>query len=692
MLYCIKDLPGIQTISLFLVLCFTGIVGGAPSPASLNTAELMEMSLEELMQIEVVTASRSAEPLDEAPNVMYVITEEEIKKYGYHQLSDVLSRIPGFFHLFSQNTNQDLMSVRGVVLGENVKVAVMINGHRITNTNESNDLVWPVTLDNVERIEIIVGPGSVLHGSETLLGMVNLITKKMTGVEAVYTRGFSKTGDGIHGNYKSTSDSEAGTLMFGQEFSEERSYFVSATQAHRPEGFHTNYYDHWNDQGPLNQIARGSGFYMGNFAWDGWILQASSLIRRLNKQNNIPEFRSDHVNSFVIGHDLAVNDQGTLKLKYSVDDKRMVRNQGMFNAEIDLHKVEAAFESQHNEHFLQGGLQYNYGLADGTTNGVWAGGINGQINKNSMQTRALFFSDKYVLNDRWTLVGACRLDNSSIIQNDRVYISPRIAAILKAKADWVVKFMFNTATKYPEPLHSDQISRVKNINEGASSGAPWGLAKKPERLYTGEIQSIHYLGKSRLSFNVYYQELQDFIAWYSSSGSTGGGWTNIGDFSGIGAEFDLRTPLTETLSIWANGAYEDTDFDGRSGSAISLDDGARIPYQAPDGSMNQFPEVMLNTGIDYTINDLTVAASVRYFTDLAVLRSGSSSSNAVWDNIRNEYFVDLNFLYDVCSVFDLRFSVKNLLDNRNHLPRQREVGEYAPVGRYFELSGYMEFK
>ncbi len=145
------------------------------------------------MNIQVITASKHPEPLDLAPNVMYVYTKEDIHIYGFHSVMDVLTMTPGFqtFHKDLQYVAQ----VRGIAPNDNEKITLMVNGHSLNNLTEPDFLNGPINLDNVDKIEIIVGPGSVLYGSSTLAATINLITKIVDGAEVNLATGFSRATD-----------------------------------------------------------------------------------------------------------------------------------------------------------------------------------------------------------------------------------------------------------------------------------------------------------------------------------------------------------------------------------------------------------------------------------------------------------------------------------------------------------------
>ena len=96
---------------------------------------LTDMSLEQLMQIqvpEVETASKFEQKATEAPADATVITSDEIKKYGWRTLGDLLASVPGFYS--SYDRDYDYVGVSGVNLGDaNNRILLLVNGHRIND-------------------------------------------------------------------------------------------------------------------------------------------------------------------------------------------------------------------------------------------------------------------------------------------------------------------------------------------------------------------------------------------------------------------------------------------------------------------------------------------------------------------------------------------------------------------------------
>lgn len=145
---------------------------------STENVNLDEVSLTDLLDIQIESASKQLEPLSEAPVPMTVITADMIKNSGVRTLKDALILfVPGYTE--SEDRNETVFATRGIYATSQQKVLVMINGHRLNSRSYLTAVPnYGIALHNIERIEILRGPGSSLYGNVALSGVVNLITKK----------------------------------------------------------------------------------------------------------------------------------------------------------------------------------------------------------------------------------------------------------------------------------------------------------------------------------------------------------------------------------------------------------------------------------------------------------------------------------------------------------------------------------
>ncbi len=141
---------------------------------------LIELSLEQLLNVEVSTPSRQNQKSSAAPASISVITAEEIRTYGYRTLADVLNSVRGIY--MSHDHIYDYIGVRGFSRPGDFssRVLLMIDGYRV-NENVFDQSFYGqdflLDIDLIKRVEIIRGPSSSVYGSNALLGVVNVITR-----------------------------------------------------------------------------------------------------------------------------------------------------------------------------------------------------------------------------------------------------------------------------------------------------------------------------------------------------------------------------------------------------------------------------------------------------------------------------------------------------------------------------------
>ncbi|MES2850644.1 MAG: TonB-dependent receptor [Bacteroidota bacterium] len=168
-------------------------------------SKLINLSLEELMNINVVTATRTSQKITEAPATMNVITSKQIKERGYTQLEDALRDIPGIDFIHINGYVPTLIYFRGMYGAENLRALMMINGIPENNIIGSNDMAGPAySLHNVDKIEVIWGPASAVYGANAFGGVINIITKKGADIKGLqYQKGY--------GSFNTSTDN----LQFG---------------------------------------------------------------------------------------------------------------------------------------------------------------------------------------------------------------------------------------------------------------------------------------------------------------------------------------------------------------------------------------------------------------------------------------------------------------------------------------------
>lgn len=149
-------------------------------------ADLEQMSLEQLMNISVVGASKYEQKQQQVAAAVSIITRKDIRTYGWRTLNQALSSLPGIHPTYDYQ--YEYLGTRGFGLpGDfNSRILITINGNRINDATYDQGPTgrdFPLDIDLIERIEFIPGPGSAVYGQNAMLGVVNIVTRKGADVQ-----------------------------------------------------------------------------------------------------------------------------------------------------------------------------------------------------------------------------------------------------------------------------------------------------------------------------------------------------------------------------------------------------------------------------------------------------------------------------------------------------------------------------
>ena len=173
----------------------------APSQAAADQRldELASLSLEELLDVSVVTVTKTERKVGEAPAIVSVLTRRDLERWGYQSLAEALRHVVGFYivddHILP---NAGVRGVAGGLFGESSTIKVMIDGQSVAFRSTGGNWLGPelVPLSAVERIEIIRGPSSALYGADAFLAVVNVITRQGEDLSGGTLRGSAEFSDG----------------------------------------------------------------------------------------------------------------------------------------------------------------------------------------------------------------------------------------------------------------------------------------------------------------------------------------------------------------------------------------------------------------------------------------------------------------------------------------------------------------
>lgn len=148
---------------------------------------LFEMSIEELLDMEVTTVSKKSEKLINQPAAIYVITNEDIKRSGAKNIPDLLRTVPGV-QVAQINSNLWAVSIRGFNDTLANRLLVMVDGRSVYSQFFSG-VLWSnvdTLFEDIDRIEIVRGPGGAIWGANAVNGVINIITKSAEETEGAF--------------------------------------------------------------------------------------------------------------------------------------------------------------------------------------------------------------------------------------------------------------------------------------------------------------------------------------------------------------------------------------------------------------------------------------------------------------------------------------------------------------------------
>jgi iron complex outermembrane receptor protein len=176
---------------------------------------LTDMTLEELMNLEVTSVSKKTQNLSQAAAAVFVITQEDIRRAGATSIPEVLRMVPGV-QVARIDANKWAISVRGFNLRFANKLLVLMDG-RTLYTPSFSGVFWDVqdtVMEDIDRIEVIRGPGATLWGANAVNGVINIITK-----QAVDTQGALVSAGG------GSDERGFGLLRYGGDIGKGEAYY-----------------------------------------------------------------------------------------------------------------------------------------------------------------------------------------------------------------------------------------------------------------------------------------------------------------------------------------------------------------------------------------------------------------------------------------------------------------------------------
>lgn len=306
----------------------------APQPIAQGKRALSEMSLQELGDIEVTTTSKAPEQLWQTPAAVFVLTKDDIRRSGATTIPELLRLVPGV-EVARTDSNHWVVGIRGFGSIASKAVLVLIDGRNVYSPLFAGTY-WDVQdtlLQDIERIEVIRGPGGTIWGANAVSGVINIITKNSRDTQGWLATAGSGTLDqaaaGVR--YGGNNGRSLHYRLYGKTFSRSPLHHDGSPE-----------YDDWRQvRGGFRMDASRSS---NTFTFQGDIYKGDSGERAALHFINPPETRLVFGNNDLAGGNVrarwqrALSEVSDLQLQFYYD--RSSRNRLQFSEALNTYDID----------------------------------------------------------------------------------------------------------------------------------------------------------------------------------------------------------------------------------------------------------------------------------------------------------------------------------------------------------------
>ncbi|MFT5162578.1 MAG: outer membrane receptor for ferrienterochelin and colicins [Alteromonadaceae bacterium] len=674
--------------------------------------DIYSLSIEQLIDMRIEGASGFEEKASEAPTPVTIITEQMINNAGVSSIRDLLTLyVPSFTQV--QDQNEYNVAIRGIYTSSQQKFLVLLNNHRLNSRAYS--MANPdhaISLEKVQRIEIIRGPGSSVYGNVALTGVVNVITKDAhqapglsTSVEVgnygyrdfyLQYGGYGPTLD-YFGWFKFIqTDGEPFTISPQDDYSPTPHDFAVTT---RLDAFNSEpsidsgiTLDFSNDVSMLlnyRQSHYREPLTAGAISGEAYVLNSVSNVNGV-----APGTQSSWLHS-LIKKDWHLGDANKLSLKAYYDTNEIsgpVMTQGLTSSFVDVawkeydYGINAKWLQPFGDNLLMMGVDYDktklwfsqaIAGANGVINGVLLFDGEPVLRLGSESTASVYLQYKYWLSDQWLINGGFRYDNKDRLTGPGVSeISPRAAAIYQG-SDHTVKFSYSRS--FVDPPYWNRYSKFRSFRGSTNL--------KPEILESYQItpELVFFDKRLQVRLNLYANEYKEVVFRRTTATRDQPLFVNSGGLKSLGFEQELSWQADPFKFRFIASHYNVTSVEG---------------YSADDNEIFNIPRTQFNLIMDHQLTEqLSYQLSAKY------LGNRRSPINVALNNIpvadpfptQGVDFFDLDNRLSHVYLFNLNlrwkpkvwpvtltFNAQNLFD-KNWQQGGSVVHPYQQTGRWFKF-------
>jgi len=594
-------------VQLLLVLFFLLLPITSFSQSDSVQQSLIEFySLDELINLKVITADKHEASIDKVPASMVILSKKDIENSGYTTINELLRHITGYYqiedHYWLGSSN---FGVRGYFKnGPFSNISILVNGVNQLSDKYSDypDVKITVPIEAIERIEIVKGPMAVIYGNGAFFGAINIITDATQLNQSKSNLFCASSGSGK--TYKTTLklSSKLEDFDYNVIFSADKSNGISFPYTNMTSDTALMRYVGLNPNSKTeNHLSYSRYFANIRLGFKGITCDIAfnqsikGVYDGLPSINNGTKLGTDASN-FILSYKRKISDNFNLNASFSFFTHGHLLNYSEFRKyyyEIDMQRTNAIEYDLNTQWKISEKLNLISGIYRRTTLGItqisdfgyyglnFGDGKIGLPEGENYSTTALFSQFSFAATNKLSFIGGLRLEkldsynmyysrgviteDSSSIPGDppnRVEIEaeykpenggftfiPRAGVIYNPSGKHFFKLMYGEAQKQP--------SFSENYRQ---------LPKNRPQLNKSEIQTVElnyystFSNKIVLNSSLFYNQLNNLISLTNVLNANTGEWdiysSNSGKINTFGAEINLKYQVLKKLSVELSGIYQ----------------------------------------------------------------------------------------------------------------------------------------
>ncbi len=512
----------------------------------------------------VYGASKFEQKVSEAPSSVSIVTQSDIKKFGYRTLGDVLRSVRGFFTTYDRNYSY--IGVRGFSRpGDyNTRVLLLVDGHRINDAVYDQAFIgneFPVDIDLIDKVEIIRGPSSSIYGANAFFGVINIITR----------RGRDLKGTEVSAEAGSFC-SYGGRASYGDRYSNGLEFLVSGSYADSAgPNLYFKEFDHpYTNRGIADALdwerlykffskatmrdftveavfsSRGKG--IPTAPWGSWFNDPSTRTTDERGYFNLQyehSFSNDFALSAQVYYDHAGYDgaypynREVYPVRPSIYDTKDYGHGDWWGGDVQLTKI--LFEN--HKLLIGGAFKDNFRLDQGVLQfNPYTVSLD---SRKSSLNGAVYIEDQYRILNNLILNAGVRYDYYETFGDT---FNPRLALIYNPFEKTALKLIYGEAFRAPNAYEL-------YYEDGYTTKAPPGL--QPEKIHTYEAVWEQYLGeRHKMTTAAYYYKIDNLINLQVDPRDNLLVFRNLGRVNAAGVEWEFETKWRGGIESRFSYAYQ----------------------------------------------------------------------------------------------------------------------------------------